>query len=32
MNSSQQRFLNKGKRAQLKNPNTEAGPVPFALF
>jgi hypothetical protein len=32
MNSSQQRFLNKEKRASVKNSNTEAGPVPFALF
>jgi hypothetical protein len=28
MNSSQQRFLNKGKKASVKNSNTEAGPVP----
>ena len=32
MNSSQQQFLNKGKKASVKNPNTEADPVPFALF
>ena len=32
MNSSQQQFLNKEKRASVKNSNTEAGPVPFALF
>jgi hypothetical protein len=32
MNSSQQRFLNKGKKASVKNSNTEAGPVPEALF
>ncbi len=32
MNSSQQRFLNKRKRASVKNSNTEAGPVPLALF
>ena len=32
MNSSQQRFLNKRKKASVKNPNTEADPVPFALF
>jgi hypothetical protein len=30
--SSQQQFLNKGKKASVKNPNTEADPVPFALF
>ena len=32
MNSSQQQFLNKRKKASVKNPNTEADPVPFALF
>jgi hypothetical protein len=32
MNSSQQQFVNKGKKASVKNPNTEADPVPFALF
>jgi hypothetical protein len=32
MNSSQQQFLNKGEKASVKNPNTEADPVPFALF
>ena len=32
MNSSQQRFLNKRKKASVKNSNTEAGPVPLALF
>jgi hypothetical protein len=28
MNSSQQQFLNKRKKASVKNSNTEAGPVP----
>ena len=28
MNSSQQQFLNKRKKASAKNSNTEAGPVP----
>jgi hypothetical protein len=32
MNSSQQQFLNKEKRASVKNSNTEAGPVPLVLF
>jgi len=32
MNSSQQQFLNKEKGASVKNSNTEADPVPFALF
>jgi hypothetical protein len=32
MNSSQQQFLNKRKKASVKNSNTEAGPVPLVLF
>jgi hypothetical protein len=32
MNSSQQQFLNKGKKASVKNPNTEADPVPLHYF